>query len=114
MADQVIPLTSAPNQTLTVSLAIDGGVKTLQLTISFNEMSQYWVMKVADQNGNVLLNSIPFLTGDFPAANVLAQHTHLKIGSAYVVNAGNVQSDYPGQRDLGTGFFLVWSDTPSR
>jgi hypothetical protein len=112
LADQIIPFTNDPNQTLTVSLSIDNGVKTLKLAAHFNEIAGYWVMDISDQFSNPLVFSIPLVTGYAPAANLLAAHGSLGIGSAYVVNAsGTTAMDYPDQTNLGTDFLVIWSDT---
>lgn len=113
MADQIIPLTNAPNQSLAASLTVDGNPLALQLDIRFSEIAAYWVMTISDANGNLLVDSMPMITGAYPAANLLAQHRYLAIGSAYIVNASGVASDYPDNTNLGTDFLLVWSDTPS-
>ena len=111
MSDNLIPLTTAPNQTFTAVLNVNNAILRLNLTIRYNEMATYWVMTIADQNNNVLLDSIPLLTGTWPAANILQQYQYLNIGSAYVINAGSqTLYDYPNITDLGTDFVLVWSD----
>lgn len=109
--DQIIPLDNSPNQNLQVSLNVDGNVLQLQLSITFSEMAQYWIMAIRDSQGNLLLDSIPMLTGDWPAANILGQYGYLAIGSAYLLNAGQVSQDYPDSTTLGNAFFLLWSDT---
>ena len=111
MSDQVIPLDSTANQNFAVSLNVDGQVLQLNLAISFSEMSQYWLMDISDANGNLLLSSLPLITGDWPAANILAQYAYLGIGSAFVINAGQAAIDYPDAVSLGGLFLLVWSDT---
>jgi hypothetical protein len=75
-------------------------------------MAGYWVMSVYDANGNLLVDSIPMITGWYPAANILAQQGYLAIGSAYILNLGNSQTDYPGSNNLGSDYVLVWSDSP--
>lgn len=109
--DQIVPLDSSANQSFTVSLSVDDNILTLQLVIGFSEMAQYWVMSISDNQGNLLLSSIPLITGDWPAANLLAQYGYLQIGSAYIINAGQVAIDYPDNVSLGTDFYLLWSDT---
>ena len=109
---QIVPLTSSPNQSFSVNLQVDGQPLTLNLTIRWNEMAGYWVMSISDANGVLLIDSIPLITGWFPAANILAQWGYLKIGSAFVINEGTSSSDYPGNSDLGTNFDLLWDDTP--
>lgn len=109
--DQVIPLTNAPNQKLAVALSINGQTIRLNLTIRYNEMANYWVLTIADANNNVLVDSVPLITGTWPAANVLAQYDYLQIGSLFVVNVSNSYIfDYPNADELGTDFVLVWSD----
>lgn len=110
---QVVPLTAAPNQSFAVNLTVDGNPLTLQLAISWNAMAGYWVMSISDSSGDLLVDSIPLVTGWYPGANLLAQYGYLKIGSAYILNNGTSGSDYPGQTDLGTGFSLLWGDTAS-
>jgi hypothetical protein len=110
---QIIPLTNSPDQSLTVTLTVDGAVLTLQLIVRFSEMAGYWLLTVLDRLGNLLLDSIPMITGEWPAANLLGQYAYLKIGSAYVINAGNVATDYPDTTNLGGDFVLLWDDTPA-
>jgi hypothetical protein len=113
MPAQVVPLTSAPVQTFTLSLNIDGGITVLQITLRFAYMAQYWWMTINDQNGNPLLDSLPCVTGDWPAANILSQHAYLNIGSAQLINASSYPLDYPGISSLGSSFLLIWDDTPT-
>jgi hypothetical protein len=109
--DQIIPLTIAPNQTFPVNLTVNGKAVTLNLSLNYNEMSQYWVMIIADVDQNILLTDIPLLTGIYPASNILSQYEYMQIGSAYVLDAGNVvEADYPNQYNLGVQFLLLWSD----
>lgn len=111
MSDQVVPLDSSANQRFQVSLSVDGKILQLNLAINFSEMGQMWMLSIFDSNNNLILSSIPLITGDWPAANILAQYAYLAIGSAFVVNAGQAAIDYPGAADLGGTFVLVWSDT---
>lgn len=113
MSDQIIPLTSSPNQSFAVTLQVDGNALTLNLVIRWSEMAGYWVMTIKDAAGNLILDSIPLLTGWYPGANILAQYEYLKIGAAYILNEGISTSDYPGRNDLGTNFVLLWGDTPA-
>jgi hypothetical protein len=108
---QIVPLTSAPNQSFATTLQVDGAPLTLNLTIRWNEMAGYWVMSISDSADDLLLDGIPLITGWYPAGNLLAQYNYLHIGSAFIINVGNSNSDYPGQNDLGSAFILVWDDT---
>lgn len=110
---QVIPLTSDPNQSLKVTLNIDDGLVSLGLFFRYNEIANYWTMAVSDSAGNLLVDSIPILCSDFPAANLLEQFAYLEIGSVYVINVSGTSASSPQSKDLGTDFPLVWGDTPS-
>lgn len=110
MAEQIIPLTQAPNQTFTVQLSVDGSPLTLGLQLSYSVMSGWWQLQISDVQGNILVASVPLITGFYPAANVLAQYGYLAIGSAYILNTGNDTQDYPSANNL-TNFSLLWSDT---
>ena len=80
------------------------------LFITYSEMAQYWLMSVSDSQGTLLLSSIPMVTGSWPAANLLAQQGYLNIGSAYIINLGQVPDDYPNSNELGSNFLLLWDD----
>ncbi len=109
MSSQIIPLTSANNQTFSVSVFVNGQSLTLNITLAYSVMAGYWQLSVADVNNNPLVSSVPLVTGEYPAANLLAQYQYLNIGSAYLLNTGNAPVDYPGQLDLGL-FSLLWGD----
>lgn len=107
---QIVPLTQAPNQTLTVQLSVDGNPLTLNLKFEYSAMSGWWNMEIANVSNTVLVASVPLITGYYPAANVLAQYGYLAVGSAYILNTGNVDTDYPVESNL-TKFSLLWGDT---
>jgi len=113
MSDQIIPLTADPNQAMQVTVSVDGGSKTLDLFISYNEKATYWTMDITDSVTNEsLLTGIPLVTGQYPSANMLGQFAYLGIGSAYVIPTASTSADWPDDTNLGTEFVLVWSDTP--
>jgi len=112
MADQVIPLTSEPNQTLQVTVNIDDENRTFKLTLRWNAGAEYWVMTIIDAStSETILDSLPLVTGDYPAGNLLGQYGYLNIGSIYLINESNVDTDRPGVDDLGSDWILVWGDT---
>lgn len=137
MSLQQIPLTNSPNQSLTVQLDVDGVPLTLNLTVSYNEMAGYWVLSISDVNNNLLIDSVPMLTGGYPSANILQQQKYLNIGSWYIINiangiptgsqgygqggygqgnyggaAGQGGVDFPDSTNLGISFQLWVNDTP--
>lgn len=110
MAFQVVPLTTAPNQRFRITLSVDGGQVTLQLGFYYSAMCGFWIMNIADQNGNPLVSSIPLITGSFPGGNLLRAQGYLAIGSAYIINQSGL-TDYPDDTNLGSDFILLWGDT---
>ena len=109
---QIVNLSSAPNQSFLANLTVNGAALKLNLSVSFNEIAQYWTMQIADVNNNILIASVPLLTGTWPSANILGQFQYKQIGSAYVLNVSNggTTLDYPNGQDLGTDFQLLWGD----
>jgi len=111
MSAQIVPLTSDSDQQFSVALSINGGTIYLALEIMWNEISEYWVMTIWNAvTGILILDSIPLITGQYPAGNIFGQYDYLNIGSAYVINASNINMDYPEQENLGTDFVLYWTD----
>jgi hypothetical protein len=113
MSSQVIPVNAQPSQDFSCNLQVDGAPLTLNFVLKWSAMAGYWVMTIMDAAGDLLLDSIPLITGWYPGANLLAQYAYLKIGSAFIINNGSSESHYPGQNDLGTAFSLLWGDTPA-
>jgi len=110
---QIIGLDSSPNQKFQCVLSIDGVNRTFQFNITWNEVAEYWTMKVTDaETDELLLDSIPLLTGDSPAYNMLEPYIYMNIGAAYLANVGNVSAN-PSSTDLGVNFLLIWGNTPS-
>lgn len=141
MSLQLVPINSAPNQSFTAALTVDGKPLSLNLQIRYVEMAGYWVMTISDVNNNLLIDSIPMICGGYPAGNLLQQQRYMAIGSAYIVNVSNSNGaggsigfgygqggygqgpygggigfggvDYPNESNLGVDFSLWWSDTPA-
>jgi hypothetical protein len=112
MSYQLIPLTTSPNQTFQSTLAVDSKNITLEFNLKYNEIAEYWIMKITDPSSNtLLLDSVPLIPGNAPAGNILEQYEYLGIGSAFIVKSSNVAADYPSDTTLGTDFLLVWGDT---
>ena len=109
-----VPVDSSPNQEFDTTLEIDGSSINLHFKFRYNDMAEYWVMTISDPaTGEILLDSIPMITGADPYINLLGQFRHLELGSAFLYKAGNTALDYPDSGNLGTDFLLIWSDTPA-
>jgi hypothetical protein len=108
MSQQIVPLDNSPNQTWQVSPLIDGATQTFFVALRYNEVANYWCMTIDDVNGNLLLDSVPLVTG----VNILQQHAYLEIGSIFIINVSGTALDLPNNTDLGTDFVMVWADDP--
>lgn len=105
---QIVPLTNAPNQSIAVTLSVNGGSLSLNLSVYYNRQGKFWVMDVADSLFNPLVSSVPLIAGVWPGSNILSAFGYLGIGSAYVINQNGVASDWPNDTNLGTDFVLLW------
>lgn len=112
MAWRVIPLSTWPDQDIAVTIEVSGKNIPLKLHIRWNFSYRFWFMSITDGNTNeLLIDSLPLVTGEYPAANLLEQYQHLNLGSAIIVPASELVShDYPLQESLGTEFVLMWGD----
>lgn len=111
MPSVIVPLTPSLNQSLTCTLPVDSSNITLSFTFTYNAQGGYWFMSVTDASNTLLLDGVPVITGQYPAANILGQYQHLGIGSAYLVPVSSVLADNPDFDSLGSDFVLVWSDS---
>lgn len=109
MSAQVVQLQNANNQQFTAQLVVNGAALTLGIALSYSEMAGYWLLSLTNSTGNILVSNLPLITGWWPAANILAQFQFLNIGSAFLLNTGNANTDYPGQGNLSS-FSLLWDD----
>jgi hypothetical protein len=105
---QLIPLTTSPGQSFQVAVQINGASSLFFVTLQYNEVAEYWEMTLRDGNQNLLIDSLPLVTG----TNLFGQFGYLNIGSLYIVNVSGVLSpNFPDDTDLGTDFAMIWGDT---
>lgn len=116
----IVSLSSDPDQRMRVTLPVDGANLTLRLRVRYNAVAGSWMMAVSDDSGNLLVDSVPLLMGQYPAADILRPYRYLGLGSAMVLNIGAAATtslDSPTSSQLGDGtnpsapFLLVWGDT---
>lgn len=111
MAYKIVPLLPM-NQSFTCTLPIDAKNLTLAFTFIYNDVGNYWFMSVTDVRSNtMLLDAVPLVTGEYPAADMLGQYGYLGIGSALIVPTSALGIDIPHEMNLGTDYVLVWGDT---
>jgi len=109
----VIPLTTAPNQRFQSTIPIDGANRRLSFELRYNSVAEYWSLTIHDPElRRTLVDSLPVLMGEYPAANLLEQYAYLKIGSATVVRIGQTDEfANPDDTTLGSNYALVWGDS---
>lgn len=111
MPYKIIPLTTDPNQNFKSTIPVDGKNLTLFFYLRYNQIAGYWWLSIGDSKNKILIDSLPLVTGDYPAANILGQYSYLNIGSCTIVKTGDLPSDIPDNTNLGTDYVMVWSDT---
>jgi hypothetical protein len=109
----VIHLTTDPNQTFTCTIPIDGENRRLNFNLRYNNVAAYWCMTISDPLlRRTLIDSLPIIVGQYPAADLLEQYRYLGLGSATVVAVGPTEPDAnPDDKTLGKNYMLVWGDT---
>lgn len=98
-----VPLVNTPQQ-LTITL---NGVE-YQLTIVWNEQSQCWVMDIADDSSNPILQGIPLITG----TDLLSPFGYLGFGGQLRVQTDSDPDAVPTFENLGVTGHLYFVTTP--
>jgi len=110
MSTVVLPVTPGTNQTFTCTLPVNEKNITLDFSLTYNAPGGYWFMSITDHvTGTLLIDSLPLLPADYPAADLLKQYSYLGIGSAVIVSA-NGKDTVPTFESLGNEHMIVWSD----
>lgn len=109
----VIPLTTAPNQTFNCTVPIDGTNRPLTFRLRYNDIAGYWNLTVIDaRTKETLIDALPLMVGEYPAANLLEQFDYMGLGSAVIVKEGDLKkAENPNDGNLGSEYYLVWGDT---
>lgn len=88
-----IPLSPKP-QTFSIGLS---GV-TYKMTLRWNEFAPAWMLDIADASGNLLVGSVPLVTG----ADLLEQYAYLGFSGKLIVQTDHDPSAVPTFSNLGT------------
>lgn len=95
-----IPLTPQ-NQTFSVALA---GV-TYRMRLRWIDVMSAWALDLYDANGNLLVGSIPLVTG----ADLLEPYPYLGIGGSLTVVSDNDPTQVPNASQLGVSGHLYFT-----
>lgn len=110
MGYKIIPLTSDPDQQFNCVIPVDNKNIKLSFRLRYNTEAEYWVMSIT-KDGSMLVDSLPLLYSEFPAADVMGQYSYFGIGSACICKTSTTELDRPDNASLGDKFVLVWGDT---
>ncbi|USG65158.1 hypothetical protein NDK47_24045 [Brevibacillus ruminantium] len=112
MANTILPITPRMNQEFTCTLPVDSRNITLDFSLTYNSPAGYWFMSIKDhETGALLIDSLPLLPGEYPAANMLSQFSYLGIGSAVLISVSGDDS-MPTFESLGREHLIAWGDNP--
>lgn len=107
----IIPLTTLPDQTFTITLPINNKNVELSFRIRYNTEAGYWTMGIIDTaTSTQIIDSVPLLMGQYPAANMISQLEYLGIGGMAIVPNGTPKTDSPDDTNLGSDFLLIVGD----
>ena len=86
MSWQYIPLRPIPDQEFSVTVNVNDENIPIILHLRFNTEGEFWHMDIMDgRTGEMLISNMPLVTGTYPAADRMAQFSHLGIGSVLVL-----------------------------
>jgi len=99
-------------------IPLNGEAQNFQITLSNvkyrfslqyrNNVNGGWILNIADQNGNDIIDGIPLVTG----ADLLAQYRHLGISGSLLVSTDGNPDAVPTYTNLGTISHLYFITTP--
>lgn len=98
-----IPLSPDPQK-----FSIELGGVTYNLTLTWNTMTNSWMLAIADSNNNPMISSIPVVTG----CNLLAPYGYLNFGGTLVALTDGDVDAVPTFENLGLQGHLYYVTTP--
>lgn len=94
-----IPLIAQPQR---LSVTLSG--ESYQLLVTWNAVSECWLLRIADSSGVVLVSSIPLVTG----TDLLEQFEYLGLGGELQVQTDGDVDAIPTFTNLGIEGRLYW------
>lgn len=96
-----IPLTATPQ---TFNITLQKVVYSLTVYWNAQNADGTWMLDIADENGNAIIDGIPLITG----ADLLAQYQHLGFGGVLVVQSDYNADALPTIDNLGSNSHLFF------
>lgn len=106
-----IPLTNSPNQTLKVTMPVNGETIQFRFKLWFNYQANYWLLSAYDiRKGKEVFTNLPLLTSKGPFADIICQLDYMKIGICVMVPIAGPDGSMADENNLGTSYIMVWGD----
>jgi hypothetical protein len=91
------------NQSQTFKVVLMG--VSYQMTVHWCSASNSWMLDVADANGNLIIGSIPLVTG----ADLLAPYVYMNFGGTLTCSTDNNADAIPTYANLGSQSHLYFT-----
>ena len=98
-----IPLTNASQQ---ISIALGGVIYIL--TVKWNASAECWVLDIADQSGNPIVQGLALVTG----CDLLGQYGYLALGGQLICMTDYQSDAIPTFNNLGSNSQLYFVTIP--
>ena len=110
-----IPIENIANQEFDLAVEADGRVISLRVHLNYNTEGGFWRMDISDGiTGEALVCNIPLVTGEYPAADLMAPFQYMGLGSVMILQVSEdtySDGDIPDLNNLGTDYLMVWGDS---
>jgi hypothetical protein len=107
---RIIMIQDSESQSIRATTEINGANLTLYFRFRFHSAINQWIMDIADEMGNEIVNGIPLLVmeGEYNG-NLLKPYEHLGIGKIMVAPLSDAERGVdPGVDSLKDKYYIVW------
>lgn len=107
----LIPLNSAPNQTFTCIIPVNGENIRFTFFLSYNSVAKYWQLTLTKTlTQEVMVSCLPILSSSFDFRDIFNQLGYKNIGKCMIFNKNNDFESMPNDENLGTDYLMLWED----
>lgn len=97
-----------PLSPLQQDFTIDLGPTTYKLSVTYNGISEVWMLDIASQDGVPILQGLPIVTG----CDMLEQYGYLNFGGQLIAQTDHDTTSAPTLTNLGITGHLYFVTTP--
>lgn len=106
-----IPLNTAPNQTFTCVIPVNGKNIRFTFFLSYNPIAKYWQLTLSKTLTNeVIVANLPILSSTFRFYDIFAQLGYKNVGKCMIYNKDGELRSMPDDTNLGTAYEMLWGD----